>query len=167
MTTWSDLEMVKKHTSSSHPAPYTPFATAARQGGMVAVNLVDSCSLGPESLECETGCRLWMWFLQPLRLHSTGCPFRSTPARPCGVGGGRCFSIILAVLECEVGYYVGQCRINEIFLENIQTHNCKGHLHHDISADAYSFKCIIRALTKSLLIFVMPSHFILLCKYNL
>ncbi|MBE0524442.1 MAG: hypothetical protein IBX40_08960 [Methanosarcinales archaeon] len=51
LTTLSDLEMVKKHTSSSHPALYSPSATAAHEGGMVAANLVDSCSLGPESQE--------------------------------------------------------------------------------------------------------------------
>ena len=33
-------------------------ATAGLQGGIVPANLVDSCCLGPDSLECETGCRL-------------------------------------------------------------------------------------------------------------
>ena len=47
---------------------------------------------------------------------------------------------------CIFWKHILKYRINEIFFKIIQTHNCKRHLHHDISANAYFFKCIIMSL---------------------
>jgi len=122
---------------------------------MVTANRVDSCSWVQRVRNVKQGADYELipapipsstLLPPPLAFTLPGCLSRSDSARPCCVGAGRPFSIIPAVLGCEVGCYVGQCRINEIFLKNIQTHNCKGHLHHDISADAYFFKCIIMSL---------------------